>query len=94
MCAQADPSAGTVCVYTMRMARMNVYLPDDLAEEARSAALNVSGLTQEAVRRALAVTRTDEWLDDLARLPSTGVTHKDVIAAIEHARNEFEGHDA
>ena len=78
----------------MRMARMNVYLPDDLAEGARSAGLNVSGLTQEAVRRALAVTRTDEWLDDLAKLPSTGVTHKDVIAAIEHARDEFDRLDA
>jgi post-segregation antitoxin (ccd killing protein) len=78
----------------MRMARMNIYLPDDLAEAARSAGLNVSGLTQEAVRRVLAVTRTDEWLNDLARLPGTGVTHEDVIAAIEHARDEFDRLDA
>ncbi len=32
----------------MRMARVNVYVPDELAEKAKVAGLNVSSLTQEA----------------------------------------------
>ena len=35
----------------MRMARVNVYLPDDLAAKARAADLNVSRLTQAAIQR-------------------------------------------
>jgi post-segregation antitoxin (ccd killing protein) len=75
----------------MRMARVNVYLPDDLAEEARAAGLNVSGLTQEAVREALAVGRTNEWLQEVAKLPATEVTHDDVVAAVAEARRDFDG---
>ena len=78
----------------MRMARMNVYLPDELAAEARTAGLNVSGLTQEAVRRALAQSRTDAWLADVARLARTGVTHDAVLTAIEEARDDFGRLDA
>ena len=51
------------------MARVIVYLPDDLAEQARAANLNVSGLTQDAVRRALDARAVNEWLDELASLP-------------------------
>ena len=46
----------------MRMARVNVYLPDDLAAEAKEAGLNVSNLTQKALRSTLAGIRVDEWL--------------------------------
>lgn len=38
----------------MRMARVNVYLPDDLLASAKEADLPVSELTQAAVREALA----------------------------------------
>jgi post-segregation antitoxin (ccd killing protein) len=79
------------CVYTMRMARVNVYLPDELAEEAKAAGLNVSGLTQAAVRGALNAGHTDEWLADVVKLPRTGVTHHDVAAAVEEARRELDG---
>lgn len=78
----------------MRMARVNVYLPDELAEQARAAGLNVSGLTQEAVRGALSVHRTDAWLEDLVGLPRTGASHDDVIAAVREARDEFDRVDA
>ena len=78
------------CVYSMRMARVNVYLPDELAEEARAAGLNVSGLAQEAVRGALTAGHTDEWLADVAKLPRTGVTHEDVVAAVEQARRDLD----
>ena len=56
------------CVYGMRMARVNVYLPDNLATEAKAAGLNVSSLTQEALRSALTVDRVDEWLDAMVSM--------------------------
>jgi hypothetical protein len=37
----------------MRMARVNVYLPDALYEEAKGLGLPVSELTQSAIRQAL-----------------------------------------
>jgi post-segregation antitoxin (ccd killing protein) len=73
------------------MARVNVYLPDELAEEAKAAGLNVSGLTQDAVRGALRARHTDEWLADVAQLPRTAVTHEDVVAAVAQARRELDG---
>jgi len=73
----------------MRMARVNVYLPDDLAEEARTAGLNVSRLSQEALRRELARRRTDAWLDRIMALPPTGVTHEEAQAALDAARDEL-----
>jgi post-segregation antitoxin (ccd killing protein) len=78
----------------MRMARVNVYLPDELAEKAREAGLNVSGLTQEAVRRALAAAQTDAWLDEVARLRPTGVSHDDAITVVGETRDEFDRLDA
>ncbi len=36
----------------MRMARVNVYLPDELAREARAAGLNISRVAQEALEQA------------------------------------------
>ena len=46
----------------MRMARVNVYLPDDLAAQAKAAGLNVSGLTQEAIESALAALGLTGWI--------------------------------
>ena len=57
------------------MARVNVYLPDELAEEARAAGLNVSNITQDALRRELAARRTSEWVARVSKLAPTGVTH-------------------
>lgn len=73
----------------MRMARVNVYLPDDLADEARAAGLNVSGLTQGALREALAGKHTDRWLKRLERLPAVDVAHEAVLAALDQAREEL-----
>jgi post-segregation antitoxin (ccd killing protein) len=75
----------------MRMARVNVYLPDELAEEAKAAGLNVSGLTQAAVRGALSARHTDVWLADVVKLPRTAVTHDDVVAAVVQARRDLDG---
>jgi post-segregation antitoxin (ccd killing protein) len=71
------------------MARVNVYLPDDLAERARAAGLNVSGVAQDAIRGALASIEADVWLDRLERLSRTDVAHAAVISALDEARDEF-----
>ncbi|MGH2879340.1 MAG: type II toxin-antitoxin system CcdA family antitoxin [Solirubrobacteraceae bacterium] len=71
------------------MARLNVYLPDELAREARTAELNISQLTQQAVGSALARGKTDRWLDSLERLPAVTVSHESVLAAIDQGRNEL-----
>ena len=71
------------------MARVNVYLPDDLAERARAHGLNVSALTQAAIRAELEGSATDMWLDELSG-DTTAARHVDVVAAIDAARAEFE----
>jgi post-segregation antitoxin (ccd killing protein) len=73
----------------MRMARVNVYLPDDLATAARAAGINVSNLTQEALRRELAARGTDAWLARIAHLAPTEVTHADALDAVHAAREEL-----
>ena len=73
----------------MRMARVNVYLPDELAVQARDANLNVSGLTQEAVRAALVARRTDVWLESLH--PGRPQVDLDsVLRAVRSARDDLE----
>ena len=59
------------------MARLNVYVPDELAERARARGLNVSALTQAAISAEL-------------ENSATGARHDDVLGAIDAARDEFE----
>lgn len=74
-----------MCVYSVYMARLNVYLPDDLAERARAAGLNVSAAAQEAVAAELDRQALREWLD--AEPPGSGVvTHDEVLAALAAGR--------
>ena len=77
------------CMYGMRMARVNVYLPDEMAERARAADLNVSGLTQEAIRRALDAQAVNDWLDDLASLDPVAIDPSVVRQAVRSAKDEF-----
>ena len=51
-------------VYSVRMARVNITMPDDLYQRARQAGLNVSQLAQRAVA---------EELDRLARIAELDV---------------------
>ena len=69
------------------MPRVNVYLPDDLAAAARAAKLNLSSLTQEAIRRELAGRTTDAWLATLDPV-QTPVPHDTALAALDAAREE------
>jgi post-segregation antitoxin (ccd killing protein) len=77
----------------MRMARVNVYLPEDLAREAKAAGLNISRITQEALRTELAAHRVNAWLEGVAALPPTGITHEEAMAALDEARRELWGDD-
>ncbi len=74
------------------MARLNVYLPDDLAAEARAAGLNISALTQEGVRRSLTGRSTDAWLATLRPAPRHQVSHDSVIEALDALRDEAPTH--
>lgn len=71
------------------MARLNVYVPDDLAARAREAGLNVSSLTQQALVSALASEATDTWLSSLPRSGSKPVTAEAVLDALDAARDEL-----
>jgi post-segregation antitoxin (ccd killing protein) len=86
---RVSPSASEASVYDIRMARLNVYVPDELAERARDADLNVSALTQSAIRRALVTRDLDHWLDALDHLDRTSALHTDTLAALDAARGEF-----
>ena len=71
------------------MARLNVYVPDELAARSRAAGLNVSALTQAAITSALAAEQTDSWLATLPAHRSDGATIDDVLAALDGARDDF-----
>lgn len=69
------------------MARLNVYVPDDLAEQARQAGLNVSALAQAAISAELRRNSTNAWL---ASLPAPrGVSAEAALVALDEARDEF-----
>jgi post-segregation antitoxin (ccd killing protein) len=82
--------SGPIRVYNMRMPRVNVYLPDDLAAEAKRAGLNISSLTQDAIRSSLAIQDLALWQKRVAELDSLGVGHSKVIEAVNSAKDEFE----
>lgn len=76
-------------MYYVCMARVNVYLPDDLATAAREAGLNVSALTQRALSDALSQRATDAWLSRIAMSAGPRVSHEKALAALDSARDEF-----
>jgi post-segregation antitoxin (ccd killing protein) len=70
------------------VARLNIYLPDELAAQARRAGLNLSALTQEAVRQSLAARSTESWLATLPSASSQAVPHVRSLEALDAARDE------
>lgn len=75
------------------MAPLNVYLPDELAAEAKEAGLNLSAATQEAVRRSLAQRSTDTWLAAVPTPSSAArVPHDRGLDALDAARDEAPTH--
>lgn len=77
----------------MRMARVNVYLPDDLAEEAKALGLNISRLTQEALKSTIASDKLATWLDKVRSNEPLDIDPEAVKAAISGAKDELEGLD-
>ncbi len=77
----------------MRMARVNVYLPDDLAEEAKALGLNISKLTQEALKRVIDSDRMAAWLDKVGSNKPLDIDPETVKAALAGAKDELEGLD-
>jgi post-segregation antitoxin (ccd killing protein) len=73
----------------MHMTRINIYLPDSLAKEAKAADLNLSRVTQEALRLALGTERTNAWLGSVAALGTTDVSHEDVLQAVHDAKSDL-----
>ena len=71
------------------MVLVSLHLPDDLVEQARNADLDISELAQDAIRRALDVRAVNEWLDELASLPSAGIDPAVVKEAVRSAKDEF-----
>ncbi len=80
-----------LCVYYAHMASMNVYLPDDLADAVKRAELNVSRITQEAIRAELAAAGSTRWLDRIRALKPTAVGHDRALDAVKDARAELGG---
>ncbi len=74
------------------MARLNVYVPDGLAERAEKAGLNVS-VTQQAISVVLAEQSTDAWLTSLARPSRRKITHQGVLDALDASRDEAHTRD-
>lgn len=69
------------------MTRLNIYMPDDLAERAKEAGLNVSAMAQDAIRKALEADSTDAWLASL-RPTAPETSHDLVIEALDAVRDE------
>jgi len=77
------------CVYSMRMARINVYLPDELAERVKSADLNVSAVVQQALDAELRRLSMADWWEQVRKLPPVKVD-VDSAALIRQIRDERE----
>jgi post-segregation antitoxin (ccd killing protein) len=71
------------------MARLNVYVPDELADAARAAELNVSAITQDAIRAVLSARSAAAWLDSLDSLEPVSVTSTAAHRALDEARDEL-----
>ena len=71
------------------MARLNVYVPDELAKRARRAGLSISALTQAAIAAELESQDAAAWLDAVP-IPTKAASHGAALAALDAARGEFE----
>ena len=88
ICLIVRGSRDYVCILCV-VTRLNVYLPDDLAAQAKEAGLNLSAVTQAAVRQTLAARSTDSWLSATLHSVSTStVAHKRALEAIDEVRDE------
>lgn len=71
------------------MSRVNIYLPDDLAKEAKLTGINVSQVAQEALREELRRHRMGDWVARVSQRRPTAVTHEEVLSALHAVREEL-----
>lgn len=78
-----------VCIIVC-MARLNVYVPDELADRARNSAVNVSALVQAALADELDRRAADTWLDTVpVRAGGPPISTAEVVEAVHAARDDF-----
>lgn len=70
------------------MARVNVYLPDEIAQQAKELKLNISALTQRAIKSEIGAMATNEWLESLRGSTSRTVSHERVMEVLREVREE------
>lgn len=64
-------------------------MPDDLAAEVATAGLDISQVTQEALRKVLPGGRLAEWLDDLNDIEPAGITSEEVLKAVTEGKRDL-----
>lgn len=73
-------------MYSVWVARVNIYLPDDLAERARAEGINVSGVCREAIEETLRSLRQRAWLAALEDRPAIEILPAEIDAAVHGAQ--------
>lgn len=72
------------------MARLNVYVPDELAARARAAGLNVSKLTQDAIEQELQRSAMQVWMERVrANPPMPEISREDAQRIMDEVRAEL-----
>jgi len=72
------------------MARLNVYVPDELAARARDAGLNVSKLTQEAIESELQGSAMRTWIDRVqANPPLAEISREEMQTIMDDVRDDY-----
>ncbi|MFM9135508.1 MAG: type II toxin-antitoxin system CcdA family antitoxin [bacterium] len=75
------------------MARVNVYLPDELAERVKSADINVSALTQQALEAEFRRRSMGDWWEQVRALPPLA-GEVDSVQVVRAVRDDWEQHVA
>jgi post-segregation antitoxin (ccd killing protein) len=70
------------------MARINVYMPDQLAAAVRASGINLSEVTQLAAEREVVRCQVSSWLGRVMAERSGDVTHEEALRALQVARRE------
>ena len=74
----------------MRMARLNVYVPDELASRVREAEINVSAVTSAALEEELGGRAIERLAGRAEEAPAPpGSVMIEVVAALDDARDEI-----
>jgi len=71
------------------MPKVSIYLPDELYRRARERNLSLSGLTQEAVERALRTSDVADWIAGERARPPRARRQVDVASLMDEVRGEF-----